>query len=68
MTHDSPSSKGGLVRRILLWSLPFDLGLLALIIVLAVGWELWTGIGFVIAGALGSVMLIGNHYRIGPDS
>lgn len=68
MTHDSPSSQSGLLRRILLWSLPFDLGLVALIIVLAVGWELWTGIGFIIAGALGSVMLIGNHYRIGPDS
>lgn len=67
MTEDRQSSRSDLVRRILIWTLPFDLGLVALVVVLAVGWELWTGIGFVIAGAIGSVMLIGNHYRIGPD-
>ncbi len=67
MPDDNNISEGEWVRRILIWTLPLDLGLIGFVAVLLVGWELWTGIGLLIAGALGSLMLIGNHYRIGPD-
>ncbi|MFN3835307.1 MAG: hypothetical protein ACK4NO_05345 [Glycocaulis sp.] len=67
MSDDKPTFEPGLLRRILIYTLPFDLGILAFVAVILIGWELWTGIGFIIAGALGSLMLIGNHYRIGPD-
>lgn len=67
MSDDKNTSERELVRRILIWTLPLDLGLIGLVAVIAAGWELWTGIGLLIAGALGTLMLIGNHYRIGPD-
>ncbi|MCC5981065.1 MAG: hypothetical protein JJU26_05035 [Oceanicaulis sp.] len=67
MPDDNNISEGEWVRRILIWTLPLDLGLIGFVAVLLAGWELWTGIGLLIAGALGSLMLIGNHYRIGPD-
>ncbi|MGY6532967.1 hypothetical protein [Glycocaulis sp.] len=67
MSDEKHTIEPGLVRRILIYTLPLDLGILAFVAVILIGWELWTGIGLLIAGALGSLMLIGNHYRIGPD-
>jgi fatty acid desaturase len=68
MTDENPAPRPVTFRRLLIWAIPFALGLAALAIVIWAGWELWTGIGFVIAGALGSLMMVGQHYRIGPDS
>lgn len=67
MSDDPAPSRTISFRQLLIWAIPFDLGLVGLLIVIVMGWELWTGIGFVIAGALGTLMLVGNHYRIGPD-
>ncbi|MFC4725488.1 hypothetical protein AB6B38_13545 [Glycocaulis abyssi] len=67
MPEDNNTSEREWVRRILIWTLPLDLGLLGLVAVILMGWELWTGIGLLIAGALGTLMVIGQHYRIGPD-
>lgn len=68
MSDKNPAPRPVTLRRLLIWAIPFALGLAALAIVIGAGWELWTGIGFVIAGALGSLMMVGQHYRIGPDS
>jgi fatty acid desaturase len=67
MPDDNRESERAFFRRILIWTLPLDLGLAGLLAVILMGWEVWTGIGFVIAGALGTLMLIGQHYKIGPD-
>lgn len=67
MSHDNHASRQVFFRRLLIWTLPLDLGLVALVVVILLGGELWTGIGFVIAGALGTVMLVGQHYKVGPD-
>ncbi|MGY6661398.1 MAG: hypothetical protein ACXIVO_03680 [Glycocaulis sp.] len=68
MANEPRPSTGISLRQLFIWAIPFDLGLVGLLIVILMGWELWTGIGLVIAGALGTVMLIGQHYKIGPDS
>ncbi|GGH08344.1 hypothetical protein GCM10007420_26500 [Glycocaulis albus] len=62
----SPSGIG--VRQLFIWAIPLGLGLAGLLLVILIGWELWTGIGLAIAGALGTLMLVGQHYKIGPDS
>ena len=67
MTDDHNTSAPVTLRHLFIWAIPFDLGLVALVIVIMMGWELWTGIGFVIAGALGSLMMVGQHFGIGPD-
>ena len=67
MTDDNTPPRPISLRQLFIWAIPFDLGLVGLLIVIAMGWELWTGIGFLIAGALGTLMLIGQHYKIGPD-
>lgn len=67
MSDEKHTVDPGLVRRILIYTLPLDLGILALVAVILMGWELWTGIGLLIAGALGTLMVIGQHYKIGPD-
>jgi fatty acid desaturase len=68
MSDKNPAPRPLSLRSLLIWAIPFALGLAALALVMWAGWELWTGIGFVIAGALGSLMMVGQHYRIGPDS
>lgn len=68
MSDENPTPRPITLRSLLIWVIPSALGLAALAIVIWAGWELWTGIGFVIAGALGSLMMVGQHYRIGPDS
>ncbi|WP_429912011.1 hypothetical protein [Glycocaulis sp.] len=67
MADGKNTSERELFRRILIWTLPLDLGIVGLVAVILMGWELWTGIGLLIAGALGTLMVIGQHYRIGPD-
>lgn len=54
-------------RQLFIWAIPLDLGVIALVVVVLMGWELWTGLGFVIAGALGTLMLVSQHYKVGPD-
>lgn len=68
MSETPPPPRPVSLRQLFIWAIPFDLGLVGLLVVLMMGWELWTGIGFVIAGALGTVMMVGQHYRIGPDN
>lgn len=55
------------IRQLFIWAIPLGLGVTALVVVVLMGWELWTGLGFLIAGALGTLMLVSQHYKVGPD-
>lgn len=52
---------------LLLWALPVLAGLLVLALSFAMNWEPWFGYASLIAGALLTLMLIGNHFKVGPE-
>ena len=53
---------------LLLWALPVLAGVGFLALSYALNWEPWFGFSCIIAGGLLSVMLIGNHFKVGPDA
>jgi len=64
-----PAARPPLTKlTLLLWALPVLAGVLVLILSLALHWEPWFGYASIIAGGLLTVMLIGNHYNVGPDA
>ncbi|EAP91200.1 MAG: hypothetical protein CMH91_08990 [Oceanicaulis sp.] len=65
---ETPARPALTPKTILLWALPVLAGILVLILSYALHWEPWFGFASIIAGALLTVMLIGNHYKVGPDA
>ena len=64
-----PSARPPLTKlTLLLWALPVLAGVLVLILSFVLNWEPWFGYASIIAGGLLTVMLIGNHYNVGPDA
>ncbi|WP_440959606.1 hypothetical protein ACFELO_05830 [Oceanicaulis sp. LC35] len=53
---------------LLLWALPVLVGVGVLGLTYALHWEPWFGFASIIAGALLTVMLVGNHFHVGPDA
>ena len=64
-----PSARPPLTKlTLLLWALPVLAGALVLMLSFVLNWEPWFGYASIIAGGLLTVMLIGNHYNVGPDA
>jgi len=53
---------------LLKWALPILAGIGVLVLSYALHWEPWFGFASIIAGGLLTVMLIGNHFNVGPDA
>lgn len=53
--------------QIFKWSLPALAGFLVNLISMVQGWELWFGFAAIIAGALGTLMYVGQSLGIGGD-
>ena len=49
-----------------MWALPVLAGFGVVGLAFAMNWEPWFGYASVIAGAIFSLMLAGNHFKIGP--
>lgn len=52
-------------RTLALWAAPPALALVMLAVTFWRGWEPWFGYACLIGGGIGTLMLVGRHYRIG---
>ncbi|MEO1039323.1 MAG: hypothetical protein AAFX09_07230 [Pseudomonadota bacterium] len=50
-----------------LWATPPLLAIVAFAITFWQGWQPWFGYACLITGALGTLMLVGQHFRIGDQ-
>ena len=64
---DAPTPRPITKLMILLWALPVLAGFGVLALTYAMHWEPWFGFASIIAGGLLTIMLVGNHYKVGPD-
>lgn len=53
--------------QIFKWSLPALAGFVVNLISMLAGWEPWFGFAAIIAGALGTLMYVGQSLKIGGD-
>jgi len=67
MTEPKTSTKIPPVLMVL-WALPVLAGLGVVALAFALNWEPWFGYASVIAGGLLSLMLVGNHFKVGPGA
>jgi hypothetical protein len=65
---DAPTSRPISKLTLALWALPILAGLVVLALTYALNWEPWFGFASIIAGGLLTVMLVGNHFNVGPNA
>ncbi|WP_439637266.1 hypothetical protein [Oceanicaulis sp.] len=65
---DAPTPRSITKLTLVLWALPILAGFGVLALTYIVHWEPWFGFASIIAGCLLTVMLVGNHYNVGPDA
>jgi hypothetical protein len=65
---DAPTPRPISKLTLVLWALPVLAGLVVLALAYALNWEPWFGFASIIAGGLLTVMLVGNHFNVGPNA
>lgn len=65
---DAPTPRPISKLTLALWALPVLAGLVVLALAYALNWEPWFGFASIIAGGLLTVMLVGNHFNVGPNA
>ena len=65
---DAPTPRPISKLTLALWALPVLAGFGVLALAYALNWEPWFGFASIIAGGLLTIMLVGNHYNVGPDA
>ncbi|WP_421859218.1 hypothetical protein [Oceanicaulis sp.] len=65
---DAPTPRPISKLSLVLWALPVLAGLVVLALAYALNWEPWFGFASIIAGGLLTVMLVGNHFNVGPNA
>jgi CHASE2 domain-containing sensor protein len=53
-------------KTLIMWAIPLVLGVIGLIAVLLAGLLVWLGVMLVVAGALGTLILVSNFFQMGP--
>jgi CHASE2 domain-containing sensor protein len=55
-------------KTLIVWAIPLVLGVIGLIAVLLAGLLVWLGVMLVVAGALGTLVLVSNFFQMGPKN
>lgn len=55
-------------KTLMIWAIPIVLGLIGMLAVLAAGLLVWLGVMLLVAGALGTLMMISNFFGAGPKN